>query len=518
MFPSKTPELPVLSARRRRGSLRVRLAILVAGACLPFILFAGGLVYFNYWSEREEAFSRALDTVRSSRSVLDAKMQGLVVALEILANSRALRNNDLDTFRDSVDHFLEKFPGASIALGERDGTHLFNSGAPAGRQLPRRTDLETIENVFRTGQPSFSNLFVGSVSGRRLITISVPVRREGKVVADLSFSVPLQFFQELIARQAPSEWTVSLVDRKGTIFARVPNPENWIGEAASPSFLSLILDTPEGTRSTVSLEGVSLLTAWTRSSLTGWILIAGTPVSTLTAPLWTTLAITLVIAVAFLSIALAFAIGMAARIAHGETLLTLMVNELNHRVKNTLATIQSIASQTFRNGGDPIEQTRKFEQRLHALGNAYNLLSDERWANANLRDIVHDALAPFAMVDAERVISSGPDVRLAPRAALMMSLVLHELSTNATKYGALSVAGGQVRVDWELSGKDGSGVRLTWRECGGPQIQPPERKGFGTRLIQQGFAAQTGGQAKLEFDLSGLVCTLECPRVPSQTV
>ena len=205
---------------------------------------------------------------------------------------------------------------------------------------------------------------------------------------------------------------------------------------------------------------------------------------------------------------------MAARIARGETLLSLMVNELNHRVKNTLATVQSIATQTFQNSANPDEATRKFDERLRALAEAHNVLSEERWADAGVRDIVQNALAPFIMKGSRRIHMSGPDMRLAPRAALMTSLVLHELATNATKYGALSGTDGQIFVDWSPLGDNDERMQLVWRERRGPAVSPAERKGFGSRLIEQGFPAQLQGRAVLEFLPGGVVCTLQCPCEP----
>ncbi len=511
MFPAKTPELPHLSVRRTRRSLRLQLALLVAGTCLPLIVFTSSLVYLNYVRDREASFDRVLTTVRGMRLVLDAKMQGLLIGLDVLGNSDALRRGDLDTFRVNVDLFLRNYPGSSMAMGDRQGNQTFNSSVPAGQPLPRRVNMETIETIFRTGKPAFSDLFVGSVSHRRLIAIGVPVRRDGTIVGDLSFAVPLELFQEIITDQAPPGWTISIFDRTGTNFARVPNPGQTIGQKASPTLLPAILsDQPEGKLATTSLEDVPLLTAFTRSQVTGWSVAAGTPVVTLTAPLWRVLAVTAGIGLILLSIGLVFAIGMAARIARGEALLTLMVNELNHRVKNTLATVQSIAGQTFRNAPDSAEAQRKFDERLSALGNVYNLLGEERWADAELRKIVQDALEPFAAAGTHRIALSGPEIRLTPRTALMVSLVLHELATNATKYGALSVPAGRVEVEWSPIEPDQ--MRLTWRERGVPGTAAPARRGFGTRLIEEGFPAQLRARSLLEFSEDGLICTLECAR------
>ncbi len=515
MFPSQTPEHPILPAPARRLSLPLRLGLLVAGTCLPLLLFAAGLIYFNYIRDREEASTRVFDTVRAMRIALDAEMAGIVASLEVLANSNAPRHGDLEAFRANAESFLERYPDSAISIADRDGNQILNTRAAPGTPLPPRANRESIAQVFATGRAAFSNLFVGSISHRRLITVSVPVRRSGEIAYEMSFNVPLPLFQRIITQQAPEGWTISIFDRTGTNFARVPNPQLTIGQKASPTLLPALLEnTAEAKLNTTSLEGVPLLTAFTRSPLTGWIVAAGTPVATLTQPLWNALAVTAAIGIGLLSIGLAFAIGMAARIARGETLLSLMVNELNHRVKNTLATVQSIATQTFQNSANPDEATRKFDERLRALAEAHNVLSEERWADAGVRDIVQNALAPFIMKGSRRIHMSGPDMRLAPRAALMTSLVLHELATNATKYGALSGTDGQIFVDWSPLGDNDERMQLVWRERRGPAVSPAERKGFGSRLIEQGFPAQLQGRAVLEFLPGGVVCTLQCPCEP----
>jgi two-component sensor histidine kinase len=204
---------------------------------------------------------------------------------------------------------------------------------------------------------------------------------------------------------------------------------------------------------------------------------------------------------------------MATRIARGEALYALLINELNHRVKNTLATVQSIAAQTFGHTTDIAEARRKFDARLVALAHAHDSLSEEKWESADVREIVEGIFDPYMEKDGKRLHAAGPDIRVAPRSALMMSMVLHELATNAAKYGALSNTNGEIFVNWELSpGSDGSMLRLTWNEMGGPPVRPAERRGFGTKLIEESFPGQLGGSAKLEFNLSGLSCTLTCPR------
>lgn len=490
--------------------LRLRLPLLVAGTMLPLILFAASVVYRNHVREREAAFDRVLETVRGVQLVLDSEMQGITLALEVLANSRALQNADMEGFRESANAFLRRYPMSAISLATREGGQLLNTGVPSGQPIPARVNLESIETVFRTGQPAYSNLFVGSVSKRRIVTVSVPSMKAGAVAYEVSFNPPLEIFQQIIQRQLPSEdWTMSIFDRTGTNIGRVPNPEQTIGLKASPTLLPALLSQKEGKLFTVSLEGVELLTAFTRSPLTGWTVAAGIPLASITAPLWRELAITASVGLVLLAIGLAFAIGMAARIARGEMLHGLLINELNHRVKNTLATVQSIASQTFRSSVKTGDARRKFEARLSSLGRAHNILSEEKWESAEVCEIVEGALEAYMSQDGERLRIAGPDnVRLAPGPALLMSMVLHELATNAAKYGALANGSGRISIEWVTL--EGKRLQLTWRETGGPPAQPGERKGFGSKLIEEAFGAQAGGRSTLEFTAEGVICVLAC--------
>jgi two-component sensor histidine kinase len=492
-------------------SLRLRLALLVTGTMLPLILFASCVVYLNHIRHREAAFDRVLDVVRGMRLVLDTEMRGVTQSLEVLAGTQALQRGDLDGFRQNAAALLRRYPGQAISLASRDGRQLLNTGLPSGEALPPRINRESIEKVFTTGKPTYSDLFIGSVTRRRIVTISVPVFRGSEVIYEMSFNVPLELFQRIITQQQPSPvWTISIFDHNGINFARLPNPEQTVGQAASSTLLPALLGTAaEGTLTTVSREDTELNTAFTSSAMTGWKIAAGTPVEALTAPLWRELAITIAIGLMFLGTGLVFAIGMATRIARGEMLHELLINELNHRVKNTLATVQSIAAQTLRRSDDPAEAIDKFSARLVSLGRTHNVLSDQKWESALVRDLVDGALAPYAGKDGARIRATGPNLRLAPRSALTVAMALHELATNAAKYGALSNERGQIYVDW--AGADSPNeFRLTWREIGGPLVAMPARSGFGTRLIEGG-TEQIGGSAALDFKPDGLVCTLTCP-------
>jgi two-component sensor histidine kinase len=500
----------------KKLSLRARLPLLVAGTMLPLILFAAGVIYFNHVRARDAAFDHVLESVRGTRIALDAEMQGLLLALQVLGGSQALQRDDFEGFRRNVEVFLRRFPAgeSSVALFNRAGRQVFNSSVPDTTSLAPRVNTAAHDHVFGTGQPYFSNLFVGSVSRKRIMAISAPVTRDGELIYELSFNPPFDMFQNMIERQRPSPaWTLSIFDRDGVNFARIPNPETTIGERASPTLYSEMFKAQEAKVNTVSLEGVPLLTAYSRSPLSGWTVAAGISGAIINAPLWRNLAITAGIGAVLLAIGLTFALGMARQIARAEGLQRLLINELNHRVKNTLSTVQSIASQTFRETNDPSEARRKFDARLSALGRTHDVLSNEKWEKAGVREIVEEVIEPYVTKDATRLRLLGPDVAVAPRTALMLSMVLHELATNATKYGALSNGDGKIFIEWmpEMVGSVDS-LRLTWRETGGPPVQAGERKGFGSRLIEDGFPRQLGGTATLDWDAAGVTCTLRCPR------
>ncbi|WP_230532160.1 HWE histidine kinase domain-containing protein [Microvirga roseola] len=188
----------------------------------------------------------------------------------------------------------------------------------------------------------------------------------------------------------------------------------------------------------------------------------------------------------------------------------LLINELNHRVKNTLATVQSIASQTLRNADAMADARAALEARLFALSRAHDVLTRENWEGAGLRDIVTEALAPYCHDRENRLHVNGPDLRLSPRMALAIAMALQELATNAVKYGALSNTSGEVRIAWSTV-QEGNMQRLhlTWIESGGPPVEPPRRRGFGTRLIERSLAHDLGGQVGIAFEPMGVTCTVD---------
>lgn len=185
-----------------------------------------------------------------------------------------------------------------------------------------------------------------------------------------------------------------------------------------------------------------------------------------------------------------------------EELQRLLLNELNHRVKNTFATIQAINAQTLRTAQDLPSARRTLDQRISALSNAHDLLTSKSWVSANLNDLASHALGAF---DLNQVTLSGDPLEVPPKHALALALALHELATNATKYGALSCPEGHVSLKWYVQGQT---LHLDWEESGGPRVTPPTRKGFGSRLLEQLVTGDLGGNTRLNYDGTGVRCNI----------
>jgi PAS domain S-box-containing protein len=188
----------------------------------------------------------------------------------------------------------------------------------------------------------------------------------------------------------------------------------------------------------------------------------------------------------------------------------LLINELNHRVKNTLATVQSLAAQTFRGERD-VASFKRFETRLIALARAHDLLTRESWEGADIQDVFDRSIRVVCPEPKDRFFISGPSFRLRPKVALSLSMAFHELATNAAKYGALLGEQGKIRVQWEVTSGEERHLRLEWAEAGGPDVRRPERKGFGSRLLEQALARELGAIAELSFNVSGIIFRLDVP-------
>lgn len=192
----------------------------------------------------------------------------------------------------------------------------------------------------------------------------------------------------------------------------------------------------------------------------------------------------------------------------------MLIEELNHRVKNTLATVQSIVWQALRNTTNPEVMRDSIESRLFALSRSHDLLTHENWEGAGLLDLIKAALEPFGIANgrSEHFVITGRNIRVSPKAALALGIAFHELATNAVKYGAFSDNKGSVVISWTVEpSPTGDRVVLRWQEKDGPSVAPPSRKGFGSRVIERGLAHELEGTVDLDYRTDGVVCTINFP-------
>ena len=192
----------------------------------------------------------------------------------------------------------------------------------------------------------------------------------------------------------------------------------------------------------------------------------------------------------------------------------MLIDELNHRVKNTLSTVQSIVAQALRQPAELAAMSEAIESRILALSRSHDLLTGGDWKGAGLHDLVHTAMQPFAAVAgrAERFAIRGDNMQLAPKTTLSLAIALHELATNAVKYGAFSTDEGTIEIDWIVTPPaEGNELALRWREQGGPPVTPPTRRGFGSWVLERGLPHELGGQVALNYQPGGVVCQIAIP-------
>ena len=185
--------------------------------------------------------------------------------------------------------------------------------------------------------------------------------------------------------------------------------------------------------------------------------------------------------------------------------------ELNHRVKNMLTVIVSVATQTLKHSDD-VEAARKaFLDRLHAMARSYELVSRDQWSEVSLHDVVRQEIEPYRTGRDDRIAIDGPAVSLKPRLALSLGMIIHELGTNSVKYGSLSVADGSLEISWATERRSSNSLVLDWIERDGPPVGKAPQRGFGLTLIEREVSHGFGGKARIEFEERGLRVNLRIP-------
>jgi len=538
--------------RRRVGSVRSRLVLLTVCLLAPALLSMGLLLAGADRESRGQLYQQLVTTARALSGAVDRQAAVGASVAETLATDQALINGDWAAFHARAQRAMERRAGW-IVVADAEGQQVVNTLRAYGGSLPRikRTPEET--NAFSAGRSKVSDLIPGPVAGKPVITVGTPITVKGKAYV-LSYVVDAASFTSVFRQQrVPDRWVATLLDNHRRVIARSRLNEKFTGKLSSKDMEQNLAHSTEGVSKSVSLEGVPTMVAYTRSPQTGWTLVVAIPREDLASTVNRSVALGASVFLALLLLGLLLSLIYSRRIndemrqlvldadaiGRGETLPPatpdgleeiaavhaalreasrelkarqdrqgVMINELNHRVKNTLATVQALARQTFAKvKGAPVEV---FTDRLIALSAAHDLLTRTGWREADMGALVAASLGAHA----DRVDRSGPEVALAPHTAVGLSMVFHELATNSAKYGALSVPTGRVEITWKLDPVTDT-LAFTWRDVGGPPVSPPEQSGFGTRLIESSIRREQKGQARFDFRPDGLVFEASFP-LPEQ--
>lgn len=537
-----------MDGRRRVSSVRGRLVLLTVSLLVPAVL---SLVFLLAGADREsrgQLYQQLITTARALSGAVDRQAAVGVAVVETLATDQALLSGDWADFHARAQRVALRRPGW-IVVSDIDGQQLLNTLKPYGAPLPRSPRANELTTALLAGRSKISDLREGKVAGKPVITVATPIMVKGKSYV-LSYVVESASFTSVFRQQrVPDRWVATLLDNNRHVIARSRLNEKFTGALASKDMEENLRHSTEGVNKSLSLEGVPTMVAYTRSPQTGWTLVVAIPRKDLAGAANRSVlvggGVFLVLMVLGIALSLLYArrindemrrlVQDATAIGRGETLppadpdgleeiaavhvalreasrelkareerQAVMINELNHRVKNTLATVQALARQTFmKTKGAPVDV---FTERLIALSGAHDLLTRTGWREADMDALVQASLG--AHVD--RVRRSGPPVALAPHTAVGLSMVFHELATNSAKYGALSTPDGRVEVDWRLDPVTDNLV-FTWRDVDGPPVSPPKATGFGTRLIESSIRREQKGHARFDFRPDGLVFEASLP-------
>lgn len=512
-------------------------------------VIVGALAGWYSWAQQKLRFGQGLmATSRALIQASDRELEQATVALHALSGSESFRRGDFAAFATRASDFLNPY-GYFLLVSESESSRvLINTAMPNGLALP---ELPTDWTNSRrdAGEVEIRPLaHVGDSQWAVAVQTIAAIANGSKYL--LTLGVPTSRFQRLIDDQGfPPEAFPVILDQNWTIVARYPF--KFIGQRGANYYLKDI-PPPDSVYEAHVLEGTPTLHGRSRSEKFGWTVAIAMPKAEL-ATQFMGPAIVVGLSGFVISLLAACAIGFfsvrlgrdvdalskatdaisqrtdyalpkfkvrelatvaeqmkeaARKLAGEETFRKRVVEELAHRLRNKVATVQAIVHYQAR--GYPQLRDEIFS-RLHALSATDELIVTAQGRGADLKNIIEAEIAPY---HALRVSADGPKLFLEPKRALGMALVLHELATNASKYGSLSGSAGNIAIHWSIVGNQ---LNLEWRESGGPVVVKPERHGFGSRLVS-GILASFGGKIDAQFEPTGLVCQVTIglePATPS---
>lgn len=545
----------------RSVTVRQALVGLIAGLALPLSGLALFLIAQLVTTERNAISQNQLAAARTLAALVESEIERHIAVAAGLGSSPSLDTHDFAAF-----HRQARVAGSEVAtwvaLSSPDGRLILSTLKDFGIDLPGRTATNAaMERAVASRQPYVSDVITGNLSGQRVAVIEYPVLRQGEVTFVISIALNPASFLKFLEGKFPIGALVAILDRNRRFVARVPDHETRLGTLAAESWRIAIDAAPEGSIESVSVENVPVVTSYS-STRFGWVAGIGFSIAALNAPVRRQFWIMGSVSVAIISLGLwvaLFAAGKmnramrqlsanAQRLAGGEVVewsnlavreadevnrslakfsqelasrlrdlheareqQNFLLNETAHRLKNQLALISSMIWQTARKTSNAEEFVTRLEQRIKGLAVGIDLLVGRSWEAAPLGELIKRQLEPFVPAP-ESLSLKGPEVALTPDQTQALGLALHELATNAVKYGAWSNPTGTVEVHWTLEARDGENwVHIEWTERGGPPVLNPSRNGFGQTVIAQAAGRSANSSSTTRFDRQGLTWNLSMP-------
>lgn len=534
---------------RRGRPIAVYLIALVLVILVPALIAA--LVLLNSTNEAQQKVLAALTntTVQAMGHSVDREIAGMATTLRVLSTSQSLLDGDLASFHDRALSALAGTGSYLIAVDE-GYTQLLNTRVDFGTPLGVSSDADTAARALERGVATISSLFYGQVAQAYVFNVWLPVSDAGPVRLVTMTQNARNLVPSLQSRQLPEGWHAALVDSHNAIIAATSDAALEIGDILP--IRQATTDVPGDVWVEEELDGEPVVTAEWRSGYTGWRIIAWASAAQVQKPLQESVVKLGVwgLVIALLASAVAAMIARriggsvkglqmdAARLGRGEAVyprsypiaeiaevsqalaeaseqrqiadrdIRFLMRELAHRSKNQMAVIAAMAKQTARGATDISSYVSALERRIMGLARSTDLLLAHGRAGVMLGELVNQQLAPFRPPEADRVTISGPDLRINPQGAQILGMALHELATNATRYGAFAEAEGRLDLSWQAGPE---ALSMRWREHLGRPLVVGERSGFGTIVLRTMVGGALGAQVDRVTHEDGVEWLFEVP-------
>lgn len=549
----------MISTLRRRSanffptaSIGTYLVVMATVITLPLILFVGYLMLRLEAEKRDDLQRETIEDVRVVSRNIDRRLQEIATSLNLLSQFPELESGNLAAFQGRVADSLKR-EGLYAILATKDGQQHLNTRVPFGKPLGKVPVEADLAKAIESRRITVSNIFFGSTSKEWVFNVTMPLDPElGSAGDALILTQNASDLSRLISTEnLPRNWAVAIIDGTNRVVVSTAPDEAAIGKPfVTPAILSEMQ-----AFSGNFFDGKGNLYAYAQLPGWQWKTVMWGPLAASQAALvdtWRQMMIGSLVLV-LIAIGGAYLVGrqlrssirdltlMAERIGEGEIVapvdtkikeanqvaialsnasfdrsqseerLQLLLHELVHRSKNILTLVQAMIRQLGRENKSIPEFQKEVDHRLRGLGMSIRALAEVQWQGLPIRKLIETHLDVFGTV-AERFVLAGDDFMLSPEAAQNFGLVVHELTTNSIKYGALSAPSGKITVRWEPVEKDGRQMlHLVWTETGGPPAQEPSRKGFGTTVIKRHAEGAFGGNVTTEYRESGFEWALEAP-------